>query len=48
VRLSTSRVAIITTSRKAMYHSRVKEMDKMDAVEKPTTGRGTGPPNIVK
>src|SRR5713226_6184342 len=31
----------------AMYHSRVKKMDKIDAVEKPTTpGRGTGPPNI--
>jgi hypothetical protein len=33
----------------AIYHSRVKKMDKIDAVEKPTTpGRGTGPPNIVK
>jgi hypothetical protein len=25
------------TTRGAMYHSRVKVMDKMDAVEKPTT-----------
>ena len=30
-----------------MYHSSFKKMDKIDAVEKPTTpGRGTGPPNI--
>ena len=36
MRLSTSWVAIIHATGKAMYHSSFKKMDKIDAVEKPT------------